>query len=73
MWRRRLPGRGDDSLLEDGGDELAGTAPRRVEVDEDGLALGEDIVPLGLTAMKLLIPETRKMQDKEDKETGRRG
>ena len=40
-----------DLLLEHGGDDLAGAAPRRVEIDEDGLALGEKGVPLGLATM----------------------
>ena len=35
-------------LLEHGRDDLAGAAPRRVEIDEDGLTLGKDSLPLRL-------------------------
>ena len=50
---------GADILLEDGGDGLAGTAPDCVEVDEHGLALGEESVPIGLAVVIVSMEEAK--------------
>lgn len=57
-----------DSLLKDGGDDPAGAAPRRVEVDEDKLALSEGSVPLGLATMNLLILATMEQDDESSEQ-----